>query len=143
MGFADFILEMAYRKQASIEKIEDQISPLSQHIVKCWAMNDSESLEHWKREIRNIVNTMDSAANVKTKFGRLRAKEMFKEYAWHVSEKTLQNLLKKVEADYNIAICERDSANYKKWLKGFFGRLWVMLEEDSIDYDKIFKDLNI
>ena len=143
MKFCNLILEMAFNQSDSIARIEVQISPLIQHIVKCWAAPQSQDYKHWKNEIAGILDKIDDFGNIKTKKGRISAKVLRKEYKWYQTENTLLKKIKHIEIVYDIKISDSDKQIYIKKLQNFLNELWDKLENDKIEVSDILTELSI
>ena len=143
MKFIDYIFEFAYNQNDALSRIEDQLTPLTSHILKCLAMPQSQDYQHWIGEIANITNIIDQRASIKTKSGRISKKVLQKEFERPTNESSILKAIKTIEIQYSI---KTNPQNHKLWIKiikNFYDDFFAQISEDNFDIYKCFKLLNL
>lgn len=128
ISFKDFILEFAYTQSFSLDKIEEQISPLTQHIFKIWLMPKSRDKNHWENEIAAILVKIDRFCNVKNN-KRISAKTLNAKIAAELTDKSLTQDLNLVLRKYKLEKPENEEWLFEL-IRQFYKDLTQGLEQN-------------
>ena len=135
MRFLDFICEMPYYQNKSLELIEGRIRQLSNHILKVWLMPESRDYGHWIKEIRNCLEIMDDSADTKTRNGRISHKALVKEFKNKIREQRVKNSIAGINADHSKNF--KYNIKYYNALKDFYSYLWAKLAQEDFSSAEI------
>lgn len=137
LNFKDFLTEDFYF-QISLNKIESLIPEFTEHLLKVWIMPESRVYLHWKNEISNYAKQINTFADVKTKFGRIRKNLILKNIEKKLSLKRIENHLKDLKFDYKCDIMQ--SADfYTEKIKEFYDLFFTDIENDNFTKENLFQ----
>ena len=141
MTFSEFLYEMAFPQSKALQKIEELLSQLSIHFLKCWIIPNSRNYNHWRGEIINFLGRINDYSRVKTKRGLIDRKNFDKEYKHTLELPWVDNLVDSVCLQYDIEREQGDTEHFAYILKRFYEDLWDMLSVGGFNLRQMLQHL--
>lgn len=138
MDFADYILFEAFSQKKAVNKIGVLLPQVCKHFMKLWFMKDSLCVLHWKVEIRNWLDSIQTFSRTKNKSKNLSFNKLEKNIEYP-NRSRVRNWRDSIIEEYRLKNCEYKIDILVKQIEKLYKEIFIEISKNELNITDLIK----